>query len=194
MKTITKTGLMLGLMIMSMAAFGQKKTQGFTVSRVIQASADLVWAVVGEDYGAIANSHPKILSSNYINGTLEAGEGAERICRFNESGTRYVEEKIVNYDPENFTFKNLITHADKFPLNSDYSYATYKIESIDANSSRFVFNMVYRTKPAMMGGMMKGSFQKLIQDYALAIEHHLSTGEKVTVDNFKAIKKGYASR
>ena len=54
--------------------------------------------------------------------------------------------------------------------------------------------MNYRTKPAFMGGMMKGSFKKLINDYFIAIEHHVKTGEKVTKDNFKEIKKAYVVR
>lgn len=38
---------------------------------------------------------------------------------------------------------------------------------------------------------MKGNFKKLIGDYFIAIEHHIKTGEKVTQENFKAIKKQY---
>ena len=47
-----------------------KKVQTFTVSHIIDAPAEKVWAIVGEDYGAIAYSHPKIVSSDYINGSL----------------------------------------------------------------------------------------------------------------------------
>lgn len=49
-------------------------------------------------------------------------------------------------------------------------------------------------KPAFMGGMMKGQFKKLINDYFIAIDHHVATGEKVTKANFKEIKKQYVSR
>lgn len=173
----------------------QKKVQTFTVSHVIQAPADKVWAVVGEDYGAIAHSHPKIVSSNYEQGTMKAGEGAERVCNFNAKGTKYLKEKQVDYDPANYTFKNQVFQAGKFPVSPEHTFAIYKVEPIDANSSRFTFDMTYRTKPAFMGGMMKGNFKKLIRDYAIAIEHHVKTGEAVTKDNFKAVKKSYkASR
>jgi hypothetical protein len=169
----------------------KKKTQHFTVTHVINAPADEVWKVVGEDYGAIANSHPKIVSSEYINGSLKAGEGAERICNFNEKGTRFLKEKQVEYNPEEYSFKNQLYQADKFPLNSDYTYAIYKVEPIDENTSRFIFDMTFRTKPAFMGWMAKGKFKKLIADYAIAIEHHVNTGEKVTKDNFRTIKRNY---
>lgn len=169
----------------------EKRTQNFVVTSTIDAPADKVWAVVGEDYGGIAYSHPKIVSSDYINGSLKAGEGAERVCNFNEKGTRYLQEKQVNYNPENYTFKNQVFRAGKFPVNPEYTYAIYKVEPVDDATSRLVFDMTYRTKPAFMGGMMKGAFKKLIADYAIAIEHHIKTGEKVTKDNFRQIKKEY---
>ena len=52
--------------------------------------------------------------------------------------------------------------------------------------------MNFRTKPAMMGGMMKGQFINLMKDYFIAIEHHIKTGEKVTKDNFNTIKSKYS--
>ena len=175
-------------------ATAQKKTQKFTISTIIKAPVHAVWAIVGEDYGAIANSHPKIVSSSYISGSLQAGEGAERVCNFNEKGTRFLKEKQLNYDPANYTFRNQVFQAGKFPVDPEFTYAIYKVEEIDENSSRFTFDMTYRTKPAFMGGLMKSSFKKLIADYAIALEHHITTGEKVNKDNFKQIKKLYANR
>ena len=189
MKTILKTGFTLMIMMAVVTAFAQKKAQNFSVSTVIKASADKVWAVVGEDFGAIAKSHPQIASSNYINGTLEAGEGAERVCNYNDSGTKYLHEKQINYDPDNYTFEVQVNHIAGLPMDPDYARAIYKVEPIDENSSKFVFDFTYRTKPAFMGAMMKGKFKKTIADYALAIEHHILTGEEVNRDNFKEIKK-----
>lgn len=167
----------------------QKKVQTFRVSHLIEAPAEKVWAVVGEDYGAIANSHPKIVSSKYINGSLQAGEGAERVCNFNEKGTRFLKEKQVQYDPENYSFKNQVFQAGKFPVDPKYTFAIYRVEAVDESTSRFTFDMTYRTKPAWLGGMMKGAFKKLIADYALAVEHHINTGEVVNKENFKEIKR-----
>lgn len=188
--------VMIGLMIPQTvsAQKKQKNTQQFKVSHIINAPADRVWKVVGEDYGAIAYSHPKIISSEYINGTLMAGEGAERVCNFNEKGTRYLREKQTDYKPEEYTFKNQVFQAGRFPVHPEYTYAIYKIEPIDENTSRFIFEMTYRTKPAFLGWMAKGSFKKLVADYAIAIEHHVNTGEKVTKDNFRKIKKKYKKK
>ena len=146
---------------------------------------------MGDDYGAIANSHPRIVHSEYLNGSLKGGEGAERLCNFNDSGTQYLKEKMVNYDPANKTFINKVYQAGRFPVDPEYTQAVYKVEAIDENTSRFTFDMQYRTKPSFMGGMMRKNFESLIQDYGIAITHHLNTGEKVTKENFKQIKKEY---
>lgn len=190
-----KSFLTLALMLVGLLAIGQsKKVQQFTVSKVLNIPADQVWAVIGEDYGAIAYSHPKIVSSEYIGGTLQAGEGAQRVCHFNDKGTRYLKEKMLNYNPDEMTFINQVFQAGKFPVDPDLTRAVYKVKAIDATTSEISFDMQYRTKPGFMGGMMKGSFKKLINDYFIAIEHHVKTGEKVTKDNFKDIRKLYAAR
>lgn len=190
MKTIITLFLTTAAMLaFTISAIAQKKTQGFTSSFVINAPIDKVWKVIGEDYGSIAYSHPKIVSSDYLKGSFKAGEGAERVCNFKEDGSQYLHERQVNYDHINYTFKNQVFHAGKFPVIPENTFAIYKLEKIDANSCRFVFDMTFRTSPAMMGVLMKGSFKKLIADYAIAIEHHVNTGEKVTKENFKEIKK-----
>ncbi len=192
MKNLINSSLVL-LVILASAQLinAQKKAQTFTVSEVINAPIDEVWQVVGEDYGSIAYSHPKIVSSNYVNGSLKGGEGAERVCNFNEKGTQFLKEKQLEFDRANYTFKNQIFQAGKFPVDPAYTFAYYKLEKIDDNSCKFIFTMNYRTKPAMMGGIMKGNFKNLIADYAISVNHYVNTGEKVTKENFKEIKKEY---
>ncbi len=189
---------LLGVLIVAMiipvsisAQVKKKKAQSFTVTNIINAPADKVWQVVGEDYGAIANSHPKIVKSEYISGSLKAGEGSERVCYFNDKETKYLKEKQVSYDPANYTFKNQVFQAGKMPMDPKYTFAVYKVEKINAQKSKLTISMEYRTKPAFMGAFAKGSFKKLIADYAIAVEHHIKTGENVTKENFKKIKKQY---
>lgn len=189
-KTKISIGLLSIILLTAMSLFSQdKKVQSFTVKETLNVSAEKVWAIVGEDFGAIANSHPSIVASNYLEGTTVSGEGAERQCNYNEQGTKYLHEKQVNYNPEEMTFDVKIFHIAGLPLNSDYSGATYKVVPVDEHTSKFVFTMTYRTKPAFMGALAKGKFKKSIGDYAIAVEHHALTGENVSKDNFKQIKK-----
>lgn len=192
MKTIFKTGLVATLLSIGLQVAAQK-AQTFTVSRVIQAPVDKVWAVVGDDFGAIANSHPKIVKSDYVNGTLKSGEGAERRCNLNEKGNKYIQEKQVNYDPEHYTFKAAIYHVAGLPLSDDptHNYGIYRVEPIDAKSCKLVMDLSLQTKPAFMGAIAKNKFKKNIEDYTIAVEHHVLTGEAVNKENFKTIKKLY---
>lgn len=192
------TALRFGLPLFALTAFFSftpprvdKKVKEFYVERIIDLPAETIWKIVGEDYGSVAYSHPKIISSNYINGSLEAKEGAERVCHFNEKGTQFLRERMTDYDPENMRFTNQVFQAGKFPVDPEYTHAVYKVESLGENQCRLSFDMQFRTKPAMMGGMMKGSFRNLMNDYLISVEHHARTGEKVTQDNFKSIKKQY---
>ena len=172
----------------------QKKVQQFKVSKVIDLPADRLWAVVGEDYGKIAHSHPKIISSDYVDGSLKAGEGAHRICYFNEKQTQYLKEKMVDFSPDQMTFTNKVYQAGKFPVDPEYTQAVYQIKDLGDGTSEFSFDMQYRTKPAFMGSMAKGKFKKLINDYFIAVEHYVRTGEEVTQENFKEVRKQYVTR
>lgn len=187
-----KNTAFLFLFTLTAGVQAQKKVQKFSESKIIDLPAEKIWAIVGEDYGAIAYSHPAIVSSDYIEGTLKAGEGAERVCNFNEKGTKYLKEKMVDYNPESMSFTNTVYHAGKFPVDPEYTQAVYKVESLPNGQSKISFDMQYRTKPGFMGAMAKGKFKKLIRDYFIAIEHHARTGEKVTKENFKQIKKKYS--
>lgn len=184
--------LLLTLIGFSTSIKAQKKVRTFKVSRIIDVPANEIWKIVGEDYGAIANSHPKIIKSNYLNGSLKGGEGAERVCYFNADGSQYLKEKMVNYDPVNMTFVNTVFQAGKFPVDPDYTKAIYKVEDLGNGKSRVSFDMEFRTKPAIMGLLMKNQFKKLIRDYLISVEHLAKTGEKINVENFKKIKKQYS--
>ena len=182
----------LTLITSSVMAQKQKKVQQFKVSKVIALPADKVWEVVGEDYGKIAHSHPKIIASDYVDGTLMAGEGAQRVCYFNEKQTQFLKEKMVNYSPDRMSFTNQVYQAGKFPVDPEFTQAVYRVKDLGNGTSEFSFDMQYRTKPAFMGAMAKGKFKKLINDYFIAVEHYVKTGEEVTKENFKDIKKLYA--
>lgn len=186
--------LFLGFSTTSFAQEKVKKVKKLQAEKILPFAAEKVWAIVGEDYGAIAKSHPKIIESNYINGTLKAGEGAERVCYFNENHSQFLKEKMIDYDPANFAFTNTIYQVGKFPLDYELTRGYWKIVPLTHNTSKIVFDGTLRTKPAFMGGMLKKQFTRLIEDYFIAIEHHLATGEDVTKENFKEVKRQYVSR
>ena len=192
MKTSITKGIYFLFLAASITATAQKKVKSFVVTRTIPAPIEKVWHVVGEDFGAIANSHPGIVSSSYNQGSITyGGEGAERICNLNEDGSKYIRETQLDYDAENHKFTVQVYHTEGIPLSPEHTKAVYAVRAIDAKTSEVSFEMTYRTTPAFLGWLAKGKFKKGIEDYLIAVEHHVVTGENVNKDNFKAIKKQY---
>lgn len=188
MKTLA---LILLTAISSITMAQSKKQHEVIAERVVQIPADQVWHILAEDYGAIANSHPSIVKSEYTAGTVAGCEGAERMCYFNEKGSQMFHEKIIKWEPEKMSFTQIIVDFEKFPIDKENTEVVYSVEKLDANTSKMKAHLKYRTKPAIMGAMAKGKFKGMLEDYFLAIEHHIKTGENVNVENFKAIKKQY---
>ncbi len=192
MKNVIFVFLLLGGFISNAQAQSMsKKYRTFEVSRQLPFPAEKVWAAVAEDYGNIANTHPQVVKSEYAKGSLKGKKGAQRMCYFNEKGSRTLYEEITEWNPEKGYFVNRILVAKKFPVNADNTRATYFIKPTGPNSSEISMKMEFRTKPAFMGPMAEKKFKKLLLDYFIAVEHHLATGESVTSANFKEVKKMY---
>ncbi|UTW61229.1 SRPBCC family protein [bacterium SCSIO 12741] len=189
----TSYGILITTLTLLISSIGfAQKVQSFTIERTIQASADKVWKVVGEEFADIAKSHPKLSGSHYVEGSPLSGEGCERVCSLNANGSKYTQEKMVDYNPTEFSFKAEIKGVGGLPIDTTTSYMIYDVDPIDENTCKITLTMVYRTNPAFMGGLAKGKFRKNIEDYAIAIEHYTLTGEDVNPENFKRIKKQYS--
>lgn len=171
-----------------------KKTQDFSVERIIAAPANAVWKVVGEQYGEIANSHPGVVASEYEGAQTQGGEGCVRICYINDDSTKYTTEKQVNYDKVNYSFDVQISHVEKIPLDAEYSVASYKVIPLTPTTSKLIISFKLRTKPAFMGAIAKNKFKSTITDYTIAIEHNVLTGEHINKENFKEIKARYTAK
>ena len=163
------------------------------VERHIDAPAERVWNALVLDYGKISDFSPFIYASNYENGSLKGKEGAERKCLFNEKGTQWSHERIAEIDSDAMTMKNIIVDAQKFPIDPDNSYAVYSVRDNGDGSSTAGYTFHFRATPAFLGGLMKGAFTKSLNETLIGLEHHLTTGERVTggSENAKAVVKAY---
>lgn len=170
-----------------------RKTTHVSASADLPFPAAVVWGAVAEDYGRIAQSHPLIVRSEYTNGSLQGELGAERDCWFDEQGKRKLHEQVVAWDPAGMRMQNRVLQAWRFPIDPDNTLATYTVEDLGDGTSRFLVDMDFRTRPGFLSGMMKGSFEELLANYFIALEHHLATGEIVTADNFEAIAREHAA-
>ncbi len=162
-----------------------KKYKTIKVEIVIDAPAERVWKTMVEDYGEISNFSPYIYTSNYINGSLKGIEGATRKCAFNEKGTRWTHERIAEIDKSSMTMRNIVIDAQKFPLNMDNSQAFYTVRDNGDGTATAGYEFQYRTKPAFMGGFVKGQFKKQLGGTLVGLKHYIETGEIVRAGNGK---------
>lgn len=187
---------MVVMIMASTFSFAQSMEKNFRTVHVklkIDAPAERVWEAMVLDYGEISNFSPYIYTSNYESGSLKGKLGAERKCTFNEKGTQWSHERIADIDNENMVMRNIIIDAAKFPLNLDNSQAFYRVMDNGDGTSTASYEFQFRTKPAFMGFIAKGSFKKTLEGTLIGLKHYVETGEKVngTIDNYKDIKENY---
>ncbi|GAB5522220.1 MAG: hypothetical protein Roseis2KO_00920 [Roseivirga sp.] len=91
--------------------------------------------------------------------------------------------------------KNIVIDAQKFPLNTDNSFAYYKVKDNGDGTATASYEFRYRTRPGFMSGMVKGKFRKTLEGTLVGLKHYIETGEVVnaTTGNWKQIRKAYAS-
>ncbi|HAA15965.1 MAG TPA: hypothetical protein DCE41_31375 [Cytophagales bacterium] len=195
MKFGIKTWAFLGLILLTSSPISAqdsgKRTRVVTAERIIPVSAERVWQAMVLDYGEISNFAPSIYTSGYENGSLMGKVGAERKCSFNENGSQWVHERILELDSENRIMRNRVIDAEKYPLDMEATYAYYKVRDNDDGTATAIYELHYRAKPAIMNGLMKRAFQKQLTETLIGLEHYLTTGEVVnaTTGNWDEIRK-----
>ncbi|MEM7552075.1 MAG: SRPBCC family protein [Bacteroidota bacterium] len=189
--TLMITGMSMSVDAQSMS----KKYKTVIAEQLINAPAELVWEAMVLDYGEISNFSPYIYASSYESGSLKGELNAERKCDFNAKGTRWTHEKIVEIDQDNMIMKNVVVDAQKFPLNTDNSFAYYRVKDNGDGTSTASYEFRYRTKPGIMTGLVKGKFQKTLDDTLVGLKHYVETGEVVNAasGNWKEVKAEYAN-
>ncbi len=183
-----KTVVFLASVFAGVSIFAQsmdKKYKSIAVEININAPAEKVWKAMVTDYGAISNWSPYIYAANYENGSLSGVKGAERKCNLNANGSRWVHEQIAAIDERKMEMRNIILDGAKFPLDSDNTQAYYRVKDNGNGTSTASYLMQFRGKPAVMTGMMKGSFKKTLANNLKGLKHYVETGEQVTPFNKK---------
>jgi hypothetical protein len=153
----------------------------------INSNQEAVWDVLFNQFGDVNNFNPLIEGSKFTKG--ETGElGCERMCTL--SPNNVVHERISrveqgkNFDIE--IFEGGLPMMDKM-------IGRFDIYVISENQTEVKITMNYTTKPAFMGGLMKGKMIKLFDKMVIGLKYHLETGDLVTKENIKRIQHEYNS-
>ncbi|PCJ96905.1 MAG: hypothetical protein COA50_06320 [Flavobacteriaceae bacterium] len=161
-----------------------KKLTYVTSEVVITKSHEKVWKTLYEDFGNVALFNPNIDNSNFIEGHTIGAEGAQRQCNVNEN--KYVKESIINVE-EGKGFALVIDEAHGIPFNR--VYVEYQITALEMGKTKVVQHIYYRTKPALMGQIMKGKLGNSFESIIVGLKYHMETGDTVTKKKYKKIKK-----
>lgn len=152
----------------------------FSVSRVIDAPKDTVWAVL-DDYGDLADYDPKNATSQVIDGP-ETGLGAVREV-VKPDGGRVVHE-IVEYDPPNgYAFE--FVEFDDTP--AEELVLAFELTGLDDSRTRVAVTGRVQPKYGPLGWVLaklvivpKG--KGLLRDLLAGLDDHLETRERVSAD------------
>ncbi|MDW3195505.1 MAG: SRPBCC family protein [Cytophagales bacterium] len=168
----------------------RKKMVSFEVIQEIQAPVSRVWRVVAEDFGNVHLSNPIATHSAYLDGYDRPVVGAKRIMYMSENRKKYFVDRLAKLDPE----KHLtIEIAEKkgFPIRPAYTWVNMDLEALASGATELTIRFNYLTKPGFLKGLAKSGLKKNFKEYAWAIDHHVMTGEAISSDNWKDIRKKY---
>lgn len=109
----------------------------------LEAPADVVWQVVGEEFGEIAG-WTGMLTSSHLEGEL--GEGAVRHCTFppdlfSKDGS--IRERLVHFDR---TRRELEYFAEQTPFFAERAGSRWQVQAIDHRRSRIVLRGIVQLR------------------------------------------------
>ena len=156
------------------------------VTREIQVDAptEKVWAVLA-NIGAVQDYSPGVVKSYYTS-DIKEGVDASRHCDLLPTGT--VEERIVDWrDGEQFSIE--IYEGTEVP------YFGVSHFTLERNGIGTIVTQVMDYKPTddlpntLVGRSMEGLVGKIVGGNLVGLKHFVETGEVVTREVFKRIKK-----
>lgn len=172
--------------------YSQKKAKKVEISRIVNQPIDIIWDIMVNKFGDPTAYTPNLYQSNFITDSTTIGVGTQRFCTLNAKGSKYIKEEIEFLDVEKHYFRVKFIELT-MPLNTDVSRAHIQLTSMSNSTTKIDVKMIYRTKPAFIGGLAKGKFRKIFEHLLVGLEHYALTGERVNaqIDNYKKIKGKY---
>ena len=150
----------------------------------VYAPTGQVWAVLA-NIGAVQDYSPGVVKSYYTS-EIREGVDASRHCDLPPTGT--VEERIVDWrDGEQFSIE--IYEGTEVP------YFGVSHFTLERNVTGTIVTQVMDYKPTddlpntLVGRSMEGLVGKIVGGNLVGLKHYVETGEEVTHEVFKRIRK-----
>lgn len=164
------------------------RARTFRFSFPIPHPAAEVWNLLYDRYTQVADYANEIVASRGTPNSPSHGQGCQRVCDFDENGSKYLLEELTDVNEDQMRLTNKIIGVGKFPIVPDVSKTTFTVHPKSSSNCVIEVEFQVRTKPAFLSLMMKGAAQKQMGDLFLGAEHFLRTGQAINKRNFKAIK------
>jgi uncharacterized membrane protein len=151
----------------------------------INASKDVVWNVWAQ-FNNVADYAASIPKSYSLAGK-SSGLGASRRCDI--SKTVQVDEMITEWLPgERYTMEVIASKG--VPIKT--MEVSYMVARNDTETTLVTIEMRYRMKGLFHYLPVKRAMQQQARDHLMGLKHHVETGELVSAEMLKAIRKRYA--
>ena len=154
---------------------------------IVNASKEAVWDLTFNRFGEVNNFNPLIEGSHFT--SMSKGEvGCERQCDLDLKGNHLIERIIDAQGHDSFELEII---GGAMPM-MEKMFVKQAFEEIGPNKTRVRLIVRFRSKPAFMGFLMSMMMKRMLFDMLRGLKYHLETGELVTKENIKAIKRAYA--
>ena len=163
-----------------------KKLRNINLDIIVNASKEEIWDLTFNRFGEVNVFNPIIEGSHYVS-EAKGAVGCERQCDMDSKGTHVVERIIDATGHDTFEIEII---GGNMPM-MEKAYARFSFDEIGANKTRVRLEMRFRSKPAFMWPLMSMMMKRMMPDMLKGLKYHLETGEFVTKQNIKAIKRAY---
>jgi carbon monoxide dehydrogenase subunit G len=150
----------------------------------INTSKDQVWLTLA-DLGTIQNYNPMVAKSYYTSQS-RAGVGSTRHCDFSPIGS--VEERVVSWeDGEQYTIEVYKSHMMPMAVTAHFQLQP------EGDNTTVNLMMEYSIKGGKLGGLagkpMQSQVARMAERMLNGLKHYLETGEQITPEILKKVRK-----
>ena len=165
--------------------------RSFTVTRTLPFAADVVWSTTTARFGEPHRIHPHLYNGMYLDGADAPAVGVTREVWRDEDGSEVLHEQLISYDPENYRSEFAIVFADNVPVDTQKTTVESSATPIDESTTLWSTTMNYRLTPSWLATFAEGGMQSDMEDLLIGLEHHIATGEDMTLERFEEIEEDY---